>query len=140
MPRLVVLAQLDQLRRIREFAETELASAGFEAEAHALVLALDEAATNTIVHGYADKPGDIELTIEFEGDEVVATLLDDAPTHNPLNAPEPDLSLPLEERPIGGLGVYLVKTLTDHQEHRSRGECGNVLILRKRRMGQTREP
>ncbi|GMV90074.1 MAG: histidine kinase [Chthonomonas sp.] len=140
MPRLVVPAHLDQLATLREFAETELAAAGFEAEAHALVLALDEAATNAIVHGYADQPGDIELRIEFEGDEVVATLLDDAPTHNPLNAPEPDLSLPLEQRPIGGLGVYLVKTLTDHQEHRSRGESGNALTLRKRRMSQTRNP
>ncbi|MBW7927347.1 MAG: ATP-binding protein [Fimbriimonadaceae bacterium] len=140
MPRLVVPAHLDQLATLREFAATELAAAGFEEEAGAMILALDEAATNAIVHGYADQPGDIELRIEFEGDEVVATLLDDAPTHNPLNAPEPDLSLPLEQRPIGGLGVDLVKTLTDHQEHRSRGESGNALTLRKRRMSQTRNP
>ena len=95
-------------------------------------LILEELATNIIRYGYDDgaehefliqitaTPGGMEIRIE-----------DDAKAFNPLDLPKPDLEQPLEDRPIGGLGIYLVRKMTDTMEYR-REDQKNILVLRKR--------
>jgi anti-sigma regulatory factor (Ser/Thr protein kinase) len=62
---------------------------------------------------------------------VTVTVEDDGVPFNPLEATEPDLDRPLEERSIGGLGIHLVKNLMDDVEYRR--EAGrNYLVMRKR--------
>lgn len=97
----------------------------------ALNLALDELFTNVVQHGYrADQNGKITLRLEMDGNAVLATLQDQAPPYNPFDAPEPDIESPLQSRPIGGLGVFLVKKLMDHWEYHREKE-NNTIILRK---------
>jgi anti-sigma regulatory factor (Ser/Thr protein kinase) len=95
-------------------------------------LAIEEIATNCIKYGYDDaKNHVIEVKLSFSGSDVlVVTVVDDGHPFNPLEAREPDLSVPVEERPIGGLGIYLLRQLCDRMEYVREGGK-NRLTLRK---------
>lgn len=77
-------------------------------------LAVDELFAHTISRGY-DDDGDhrIDLSLRQEGGTLVVEIVDDSRAFDPLQAPEPDLSTPLEERAVGGLGIYLVRKTMD---------------------------
>ena len=71
----------------------------------------------------------VRLSIEQHRDN--ATVEHDAVPFNPLEAPEPDLDSPIETRPIGGLGIHLVRNITDGLVYR-RNEGRSRLVMRKR--------
>jgi anti-sigma regulatory factor (Ser/Thr protein kinase) len=114
-------------------AETWLAEHQVSFEAMYLVsLAIEELVTNCIKYGYQDANGH---TIDFllSVDEGVLSLevVDDGNPFNPLDAPRPDLSLPPEKRPIGGLGLHLLRELADGMRYERR-DGTNRLRLTKR--------
>ena len=78
-----------------------------------LLTALDEVLANVVNHGLVGTRGTIELTMARNEQAVVVVVADTAPAFNPLLAPEPDTSLPLEARRPGGLGIALVRALAD---------------------------
>src|SRR5262249_31515338 len=81
-------------------------------------LAIEELATNCIKYGYDDaKEHVIEVKICISADVLVMTVLDDGHAFNPLEAPAPDPSLAAEERSIGGLGLYLLRQMSDRMEY-----------------------
>lgn len=93
-------------------------------------LALDEAVTNVIQYAYPGTTGDIRIDIECDNRKLKITITDKGIPFNPLENKEPDITLPLEERPIGGLGIFLVKQLmTDVSYQRSEGY--NILTMTK---------
>jgi anti-sigma regulatory factor (Ser/Thr protein kinase) len=97
-----------------------------------LNLALDEVVTNIISYAYDDEAEHqigIRVTVEIDG--VSVRVEDDGRAFNPLDAPRPDLGLGLDERPIGGLGVHIVRSVMDGLEYR-REDDRNILIMRKR--------
>jgi len=97
-----------------------------------LNLALEEAVSNIIRHGYAGREGHgVSVTVHFAGEWVAATVEDDAAPFDPSKHPEPDLTVPLEDRLDGGMGVYLIRRLMDEVDYR-REEGRNVLTLKKR--------
>ncbi|TAG33503.1 MAG: ATP-binding protein, partial [Verrucomicrobia bacterium] len=84
-----------------------------ERDTMALHVALEEVAINVINHGYARR-GEHSFMIELAAEPagaVTAVVTDDAPAYDPLARAAVDTSLSLEERPVGGLGVHLVKKL-----------------------------
>ena len=82
-------------------------------------LVLEELEVNALTHGRASGLEEYEITIDSQPDSVVVELSDDGPPFNPLtDAPVPDLDSPLESRPIGGLGIYLIKTMVDEISYR----------------------
>ena len=94
-------------------------------------LALEELITNCIKYGYDDEAEHvIEIELNFSGGELMLTLVDDGHPFNPLELPEPDTDLPVEDRPIGGLGIHLLRKMSDHMEY-ARLENQNRLTLRK---------
>jgi anti-sigma regulatory factor (Ser/Thr protein kinase) len=96
-----------------------------------LNLALEEAVTNIISHGYSDhREHEILVRIRVESGEVIAELKDDARAFNPLTAPEADVTTPLDEKTAGGLGIHLMRKLMDGIEYQ-RLEDGNLLIMKK---------
>jgi serine/threonine-protein kinase RsbW len=100
-------------------------------------LCIDEALTNTISYGYPEGGRhEIALELERRGEDILIELVDDGAAFNPLEAPEPDLDAPLEERPIGGLGVHMIRTFMTEAAYRREGGR-NHLRLRKR-FGQER--
>ena len=93
-------------------------------------LAMEEAVTNVIHHGYVDGQAH-KFTVSLEaapGGKVTAIVSDDAPAFDPLARPPVDTTLPLEERPIGGLGVHLIRNLMD-SVHYERRAGRNILTL-----------
>lgn len=99
---------------------------------YALQLSLEEVVTNVIKYGYRDTADHvIDLRFDLQGDQLTVEIEDDAQAFNPLDKSDPNLSLELEDRPIGGLGIYLVKQMMDSVEYR-RVRDHNLLILRKR--------
>lgn len=90
-----------------------------QAQIHNLSLALDELATNTISYGFADVDRqEIRVELRIEADEVVAQLDDTGIPFNPFEeAATPDVHAALDDRAIGGLGVFLTKTLFPNPDY-----------------------
>jgi serine/threonine-protein kinase RsbW len=93
-------------------------------------LALEEAVTNVIHHGYVDgQPHEFTVAVDtVPGGRVRAVVTDDAPAFDPTARPPVDTSLPLEQRPVGGLGVHLIKNLMDSVGYERR-DGRNILTL-----------
>lgn len=127
-----VSSKLDNLSIIRGFIRLTGNALGADREAVAdLVMAADEAATNIMRHGYGGDSGTIEVTLQREGNMLVLTLRDKAPEFDPLSVEPPDLTVPLEERPLGGLGVHFIRESVDEVEYQPNPGGGNLLILKK---------
>ena len=94
-------------------------------------LALDEVITNIIRYAHDDgRQHPIVVQLALEPGVLTAQVVDDGRAFNPLDAPVPDLNASIEERPIGGLGIHLVRTMMNSVEYR-RQNGRNVLILKK---------
>lgn len=125
-------AERRQLATIRQFVELHAEkTTASKNEIYDLVQAVDEAATNIIVHGYQDRIGEIEMEMEYQKGRIIIKLRDEAPPFDPTTAPEPDLSLPLHLRPIGGLGIYLIRSCVNEFSHSIRPEGGNEVKMVK---------
>ncbi len=138
-----VTADLANLAEIRRFVRLAAEAAGArDATVWDLVQAVDESATNTIVHGFNGRPGTLEVRVTVDAGEVAVCLIDDATPFDPTTLPSPDLGLPLEHRPLGGMGVQLARDLTDEVRYRAPASGGNELTLIKRipRDGGRRKP
>jgi anti-sigma regulatory factor (Ser/Thr protein kinase) len=94
-------------------------------------LAIEELVTNCVKYGYEDNQEHvIEINLSVADGQMTLTISDDGLAFNPLEAPEPDTNLPLEARPVGGLGLHLVRKLADHMSY-ERHEGRNRLTVIK---------
>ena len=130
-----IAADLKNLAIIRHFITEYTASEKIgDPEAIAdILVAVNEAVTNIITHGYRGQPGDIEIEVDYVGDDLVVTLRDQTPPFDPTSVPSPDLSLPLAERPFWCMGIHLMRQLTDEVIYRPTAD-GNKLILIKKKV------
>jgi len=95
-------------------------------------LVVDEVVSNIIRHGFKDgQEHTIRFGISLDKDDVVISVEDEGLHFNPLIIPPPDISRPIQERQPGGLGIFLVKKLTDDIRYRREGDT-NFLVMRKR--------
>jgi anti-sigma regulatory factor (Ser/Thr protein kinase) len=102
-----------------------------EAAVFQINLVLEELVTNVITHGLgAGQPGGISVRIGLTGGRLEIVLVDDAQVFDPFSIPAPDITATLDDRPIGGLGVHLVRTLMDEWGY-ARVGGQNVVWLRK---------
>ena len=135
-----ITADLDRLAEARRFVRDAANTAAAPIDClDDLVQAVDEAATNVIVHGYEGRPGWIEIGVSLEGDRFVVTIEDEAPAFDPTSRPEPDLSIPPERRKPGGMGVHLIREATDELDWRARPGGGNILRLVRARAARREE-
>jgi serine/threonine-protein kinase RsbW len=124
---------LGRLAGVRDFVRTAANAAGASDGCTAdLVQAVDEAATNAIVHGQAGKPGWVEVGFTTRGDQFIVTVSDDGPPFDPTTVPSPDLSVHPAERRPGGMGVLLARLCVDELAYRPRPGGGNILTLVRR--------
>ncbi len=131
-------AELAELARVMQMIDEFCAGmAAGAADVSALHLALEEIVTNVITHGYGhDSSESFNVRLEaVSQDRIRAEVSDGAPEYNPLARPEVNTSLPLEARPVGGLGVHLVKKLMDvcAYEHRD----GENIFSIERKLSRT---
>jgi serine/threonine-protein kinase RsbW len=96
-----------------------------------LQLAVDEACTNIITHGYAEMdPGSVILDLELTPAKIIITLTDFGHAFEPGSAPIPDVDAPIDERELGGFGLFFIQQSVDEVEYRVT-EDGNRMILTK---------
>lgn len=124
---------LDDLGQIRQYVrETALAAGCEEALLDELIVAVNEALANIVRHGYKGEPGSIELVVICRQEAISVTLLDHGPQFDPTLAPGTDTTLPLGQRPFGGLGIHMMRDFCDELNYRRDSEGRNELTLRKR--------
>lgn len=126
-------ADLSQVPVIREFVALTGRELGLsESVIWDLKLAVDEACTNVIRHAYRGQGGEIELVIEPVECGIQVVIHDWGVPFDPQSIPVPNLALPLEERPLGGLGLFFMRQVMDHVEYDFDQQHGNTLTMIKR--------
>jgi serine/threonine-protein kinase RsbW len=123
------------LAKIGEIAGDVGRKAGFDnVEIGDVQLAIDEACTNTIIHGLKKDPSRIfRLIIQWQKNEIEIQIHESGEPFDPNATRDPDLKAPLEERPIGGLGVYFVRKVMDEVEYRNDEKGIKILRMLKRK-------
>ena len=126
-------ADLDQLKAVRAFISDAGSAFGVAEDVVGdLCLVVDEAVTNIILHGYQGRSGPLRLEVEARGRDLLVRIRDEAPAFDAGEVEAPHLDEPLSERQYGGMGVYLIRRLTDKAEFRNPPEGGNELQLLRR--------
>lgn len=122
-----------ELGKLEGFTADFAAKAGLsDKDLFALQIVVEELVTNVIDYGGVPAGEHaVRVDLATEGGELHIRLTDRGKEYNPLLREDPDVTLPAEQRPIGGLGVHFCKKLTDAQEYERRDGC-NVLVLRKK--------
>ncbi|WP_414150781.1 ATP-binding protein [Acetobacterium carbinolicum] len=133
MKKLTVDASTENLSRILEFIDAELEAAGADMKMIFQVdLAVEEIYTNIAHYAYAPDDGKVIIQFDAYGDPLLVEIqfIDCGKPFNPLNNPDPDITLTAEERQIGGLGVLMVKKTMDEVDYRFE-ENKNILTIKK---------
>jgi anti-sigma regulatory factor (Ser/Thr protein kinase) len=126
-----VPATLDSLGPIADYVMAAAAAAGLDRRAsYRLRLAVDEIATNIIVHGYANagRQGVLGLRADIDDRALTIAIDDTGVTYDPRQAPIPDINLPIEQRPVGGLGVYLAMRSVDEFFYEQLGDRNRTIF------------
>jgi anti-sigma regulatory factor (Ser/Thr protein kinase) len=97
-----------------------------------LRLSIEETVENVVQYAYKDSIGwmEVETNLDEKGFLLTVTLKDAGKPFNPLEMPDPDISSSVEERKIGGLGIFLCKQFMDEVEYRYEDGC-NILTMKK---------
>jgi serine/threonine-protein kinase RsbW len=103
-----------------------------DVEVYAVQLAVDEAATNIIEHGYGiECPSRIDVTCELLPDGLKVVIYDDAAPFDPSLIPEPEIPVSLDDIKPRGLGIFLMRKMMDEVTYESSSEMGNTLTMIK---------
>ena len=129
---MILPASLDQLDRMIAFVREGAEKAGLEKrKVRQILVATEEPLMNSISYAYPDQSGNIEISFAWEeGRGFVIQLVDWGIPFDPLSLPMPDIDTPMEERKVGGLGIYMMRQIMDEVAYRREGDC-NVLTLVK---------
>ncbi|TME11907.1 MAG: ATP-binding protein [Chloroflexi bacterium] len=127
-----VPATVDELAKVRAFVRDSVSRfGGSKRVADDLAHAVDEATCNVMLHGYRGKAGDVEIEAAVRDRRIEIRILDRGPIFDPTTAqvPAPG-AIPAPTRPGGmGVGIQLLRTLTDEVHHSARPDGGNELTL-----------
>ena len=120
----------DNLEELFAFVEQALTSLNAPASHRdKMMMALDEALTNVVLYAYPeDQRGTVGISIFRNDNTITAEIVDHGKPFDPTAHPAPDITLPIEQRPIGGLGIHLMRNLVTSLRYcREQGE--NHLVL-----------
>ncbi len=133
-----VKSKTENLSEIRDFVSSNANNAGIPAATiENIILAVDEACTNIIKHAYKLSPeGEIIIKIDYDNEKFTVTIIDYGKSFDPDQVPLPDLQKYYREHRVGGLGMYLMKSLMDDVSYTSvPGKYNKVLLSKKIRSG-----
>lgn len=124
---------IDQISRLPGFVEDSVKLAGLDAELTAgLNLALEEAVTNVILYAYPEgTKGFVDIDTSITDNAMIFSIVDSGKPFDPTAKEEPDINADIADRPVGGLGIHLVRKIMDEVRYERRAGK-NVLILTKR--------
>jgi anti-sigma regulatory factor (Ser/Thr protein kinase) len=94
-------------------------------------LVIEEAVSNIIFYAFNDNDKhEIDITVTFDDKVLTIKITDNGKPFNPLLQKQPDINLPAEERPVGGLGIFLISQIMDKKNY-TRRKNQNILTLNK---------
>lgn len=129
--RLTIKNEVDELTKLPEFVDTVCEEAGVDmALIASLNLALEEAATNVVLYAYDGETGFVDIDAIYTPQQLKFVITDTGIPFDPTQMKDADITLSAEERPIGGLGIFLVRQIMD-TVHYERVNDHNVLTLIK---------
>jgi serine/threonine-protein kinase RsbW len=129
--------RFDSLAAIGEFVARAAKAAGLNARAiYSVQMAVDEACSNIIEHAYGGEGrGSIECTCCISDEGLTVILHDHGRPFDPASVPDPNLHTSLEDRTVGGLGLYFVRQLMDEVHFEFTPDSGNLLTMVKYKDG-----
>ena len=133
MKELVVPATIENIEKVTEFVNKELANLNCPPKAKAEIdIVIDELFSNIANYAYNPEVGEATVNIEVEDNPqaVVLTFMDKGVPYNPLAKADPNTKLSIEERGVGGLGIFMVKKSMDSIEYEYK-EGRNILKVKK---------
>lgn len=115
MDKLMVCASEESISSVLEFVDDVLLKNNISQSVRNKVeIAVDEIISNIVRCAYPDEAGSVAIEITFDkADRVILRFIDSGIPYNPLENEPPDTSLPLDERPIGGLGIHMVRSIME---------------------------
>ncbi len=119
------------MRHLEGFVAAFVREQGIAADdAARILILLEELLTNLLKYGYPDRaePGWAEIALALNGSRLEIEFIDDGCAFDPSAGPSPNLDEPLEERPVGGLGLHLLRSLTEVVRYERR-DNKNVIRL-----------
>ena len=117
MAEISLLAQVEKLDEVMDFVNGQLEAKGCAGKAKMEIdIAVEEIFVNIASYAYSPEVGPATIQVEVQGEplEVSLTFIDSGIKYNPLEQEDPDIELSAEERPIGGLGIYMIKKSMDN--------------------------
>lgn len=131
--KLTIENQLEQLTLVASFVEELCEELGLDASlVFNLNLVLEEAMTNVIMYAFPEGgKHKLELTAATEGGMLSLVVKDSGIAFDPTAVPDADVTLTAEERPIGGLGIFLIRQIMDEVNYERVDEC-NILTMKKK--------
>ena len=131
MDEITVEAVIDNLEQVTAFVDSRLEALDCPVDTQFQIeVAMEELFTNIANYAYAPGTGSVTIRTEGEPRAIALTFIDSGVPYDPLAKEDPDLTLSLEERPIGGLGVYMARQCMDEMTYR-REDGKNVTTVRK---------
>jgi anti-sigma regulatory factor (Ser/Thr protein kinase) len=123
-------AELANLDQAITFLEKSAGASGVLPERIAgLSVALEEAFVNICNYAYPEGSGDINLTCSMVDDDFVLEIIDQGIPFDLLSLAEPDITADIDDRAIGGLGIYLLKKFSDDVTYRREAGCNKLRLL-----------
>ena len=125
-------ASIDELDNVLSFIDNEIKDIKDSKLLTKFNLVVEEVFVNIVSYAYDDTNTNNTVTISINDsdDKTIITFIDSGKHFNPLIKDDPDLSLDVDERPIGGLGIYLVKKMMDNVEYEYK-DNKNILTIEK---------
>ena len=124
-------ASRDESERVFDFADEVLESFNVPyKETMRIHVALDEIVSNIVNYAYEDE-GTFSLSLDVEENVVTMEVRDHGFPYNPLLADEPDITAPLEERKIGGYGIFIVRQIMDDVQYAREGDENVLKMIKK---------
>ena len=123
----------DQIDTVRKFfddysKENKLT----EKTVHDIQMALDELLTNIVKYGYEDKDEHkIDVHFGINNDVVNVEIVDDSIPYNILDQENPDISLSVDDKPIGGLGIFLIKKLMSNVDYYTENGKNHLVMTKE---------
>ena len=133
MSELNIEAKTENLDKVLAFVDQHLEERGCAVQVQMQIdVAVEELFVNIAQYAYAPDTGVATIRVELQEDPlvVVITFIDNGIPYNPLAKEDPDITLSAEERPIGGLGIYMVKKSMDDMSYEYK-DGQNILRIKK---------
>ena len=124
----------EELARLQAFADEFAHECSLpDHERSRLLVILEELFTNTITHGYGPHSvgGSVTVALGWRTGRLRISFVDDGPPFDPLAFGAPDLAAAGEERPIGGLGIHIVRSLVHQARYRREGDRNHLHLVRR---------